>query len=242
MLLKRVAPGDAITAEGFNRLADVLNNVREPVLPGSEIAVQVPWVLNTSDVDLEPFQCIQLDSPLFPDDAKKLADFRDLGSWLGIKPTAAGLGSIAILATEAKIGKLGRIFRGPIVPARVNITHAWIDTCDLEVNTHILKTKLEGSARILWKDTATGAYVRCMVQLGQLVDRFYWGVSQGVITAGGTGTVRIDEPGGAGNTTIVAKLQHEDDGTNIADDTDVRVWFSQLDKSWHVDGAACEPN
>lgn len=242
-MIRKVSPGDPITADSFNLLADAFTGIREPVLPGNDIAVQLPWVKNTSDVDLEPFQCIQLSAPLFTGDAKKLGDFRDLGSWVGVKPTAAGLGSIAILATDAKQNKPGRMYRGPIVPARVNITHAWIDTCDLETNTHILKTKLEGSARILWRASATGTDVLCMVQLGQLADRFYFGISVGVISAGGTGTVEVSEPGGAGTIQITGvKFQHEDDGDDIADDTDVRIWFSQFDKSWHVDGAACDPN
>ena len=240
MRIPTVRPGDSITADRFNVMANAINGVVAPSLPGSRIAVQLPWIKNTSGVALEAFQVLELDVPAFPDDADKYKDFRELGSWEGKTPTATGLGKIGVLATDTPAGEWGRLYRGPIVPARVNISHDGLDTCDISAGAYILSSNLAGSARIIWKESTTGADVRCLVQLGQIVDRTYWGVANGDITVGTTtGVVTVN--GGVWNVDITnVHLTHSHGGEDISDGRDVRITWFAFDKTWHVVGADCE--
>lgn len=242
--LDPVAPGDPILARDWNVVAATVNDLQTPQLPGNDVAVRSPWIENQSDQNVEEFQCLAVTGPMFQDDADQYGDFRELQSLIGRKPLAADFGKFAIAATEIEAnGGLGQIYRGPVMPARVNVTHDWHRRCDIDPGSHLLKSGPHGSAELLWKSAATGTDIRCLIRQVGLTDVTLLGKPTTDVNPAGSGTVTIwrgHPPIATSYAINNVRLQWMHGAQKVSAGKEVQIQFFADDLQWRIVGAECE--
>lgn len=248
MVVPHVQPGDDLLnrfgASVFNQFADAANTPLDSRMPGAKISAGAPWVQNDSDVVVNEFQAFHAQYPLFVDDPDQYGDFLDTQSILGSKP-ASGLeyGEFVISASQVAVGGLGRIYRGPIVPALVDIDLAWHTRCDVQINSHNLQSKVNGSAQILWRSQASGNDTRCLIRQGCLQDISVQGKTLFTVAPDTSTSIQVWRGHPLADATdIITDVRfysmHGDQEISAGKFVDVK--FYAIDKEWRIVGAECE--
>lgn len=165
---RKVRSGDPlqIPAETFNTFIDTARDfksrrqstVREPL--ADQRLTDIVSIKNTSGNDLNRFEVLGLDGPLFTP-CQNLLSFQNQIAFVGVTPSEdSHVGRFAILLEPLRDGMIGSACLSGVCPVRLNVLdeeHDWADIEDGETDS--LKTDTAGSAYILWKETAgSGSY------------------------------------------------------------------------------------
>jgi hypothetical protein len=162
--LQPVSPGQPLrfSAGDINACFEAARAHRERLLRQEDIATSLPqsgivMVKNNTANDREILEVLAIDAPLILP-TESLGEFRGRVALSCILPGATHAGRYAILQEPIPAGKIGRAMVIGVTPALLDVT-AESDRFAEVVSTVAtsLKTGTTGSARILWKESGTGA-------------------------------------------------------------------------------------
>ena len=192
--LKKVTTGSplAIPAAAYNTFIDAARAEQarqgDQGVPGQAVPRESGIVLvkNTTESDLDRFDILGIDSPVFtPDEAEQ--EFKNRVALRGVAPTLADHeGRFAILLEPIKAGGIGLAGVQGVFPVKVDVQdedHGFADVDEGECGH--LKSALTGAAQILWKESGTGEKW-AVVRLGLPHRAGFWARLTGE-AAGGSG-------------------------------------------------------
>lgn len=162
--LKPVSPGQtlSISAGDYNAMLDAARSHRaQLMLKVDESAAQLPagviLVRNASASDRDFLDVLAVDVPLIlPTDS--LNEWRSRVAFSCIDPGSSHAGRYVVLQEPIPAGKMGRAMIIGVTPVNLDVTADTDRFAEIAVGISTsLKTGTSGSARILWKESGTGA-------------------------------------------------------------------------------------
>lgn len=162
--LKPVSPGQtlSISAGDYNAMLDAARSHRaQLMLKVDESAAQLPagviLVRNASASDRDFLDVLAVDVPLIlPTDS--LNEWRSRVAFSCIDPGSSHAGRYVVLQEPIPAGKMGRAMIVGVTPVNLDVTADTDRFAEIAVGVSTsLKTGTSGSARILWKESGTGA-------------------------------------------------------------------------------------
>jgi len=161
---KKVRPGDRleIPARTFNAFIDAARDLQqrrhdrrsraEPCFPHTGIVL----VANHSGQDRSRFDVLGLEGPIVsPED--NLVEFERRPTFRGVRPSTAHRGRFVVLLEPLDAGRIGRAVVAGVSVVRLRVDDPLDGCCEIEPRQcHHLRSCLDGSAQILWKQHSGG--------------------------------------------------------------------------------------
>jgi hypothetical protein len=192
--LKKVRSGQKlrIPAEAYNAFVDAATDLRRRQQAQQQEDhpqqrdVGIVLVKNSSGADRGQFAVLGITGPLFAATGagSNLQEFKNRVVLDCATPSISShTGKFVVLAEPILSGKIGRAFVAGVFSAKVEIIAADDGYADVKDSASELKTAATGAARILWKESGTGAGKWAILSLG--------GGGGGGTTGGGFSVLRI---------------------------------------------------
>ena len=195
-------------------------------------------VRNATSSDLDAGDAVSLGAPLILPSEDEVAFFRGPGMTANL-PSGSDAGG-AITAEPIAPNELGWCNVSGVSTTKVNITHAAIKRCDLDVGSTLLKTTLRGSHEIIWTSSGTGEQ-HAIVRLGQPQSVKVAGKTSGVVNAGATDAIVRAWLSGSDSGVDINGVHFDwmEDGSISAGKEVIVTWFPD-DHRWRITHAECE--
>jgi hypothetical protein len=174
--LRKVVPGESIqpSAKAWNTFIDTSAYVEAQRRVQTADAVAMPaldtglcYVQNNSGADLDRFNVVGLDVPIIlPSDNPDT--FAAHLTFSGLTPTtAAHTGKFAVLLEPCAQGNVATAVLSGVCPVKLNVTATGDTLADVDDGSAAdLKTGASGAAKILWKESGTGAGKWAYIRIG----------------------------------------------------------------------------
>lgn len=157
----------------------------------------VVWIKNTTASKVSAYGVLGIDSPITSpgssDTSPSTVSFRQVIRFKGVSPSTSTphYGKFAVLQEPAAAGRTVRACIGGVCLAKLNIQDADDVACDISNGvTSYLDTQQHGAARILWKESGTGAGKWGLIHIGSWAN-IMLGKTDAAISKGASGTVSI---------------------------------------------------
>jgi hypothetical protein len=163
--MERVSPGDRFkpSAHDWNELGELVRSRKMQVNGGGgesglvEQGVTVIQVKNESGEDLQRRSILGLGEPLALPTGDDLDKFKNQRVFRGAKPTTDHLGKFVILLESLAKDAIGDALLVGLSQVQISVDDEQHDRADVEPDELTrLKSRPDGAARILWKESGTG--------------------------------------------------------------------------------------